>query len=111
MVENAEKVVDKKLKQQVSLKEKLNTLLKREKRLSDAIEVSKAKLQETKKEIKNLQTKIAGIEFLNMKPNEFLVMSQNLGRQDMLVGDILKMAAGGDFKKLQEIYISMQDVK
>ena len=98
-------------KKPISKSEKLEQLLIKEKQLEENVEIAKGKLQVVRNEIADTQKEIGGLEFLKLRPDEFLRITKNLEEQKIPVGEILKLLSDGDFMKLQEIYDGMKNTK
>jgi len=112
---NGDKSPNNKRKRQTP-KERLKILMERHARADEAVRQSLASLEKRKTardnlatEIAAVQMEIAGLDFLNIKPDEFVLMHDNLERQQISTSEILKLLANGDFEKLQEIYSALKD--
>jgi len=94
-----------------STKKKLQTLLNKEEKYLQIIKDAKARLAVVQKEIEAEKIKVISLSFLDISPDEFLEITENLQAKKIPAGEILRLISDGDFQKLQEIFAVQKEKK
>ena len=116
-MQNTDATTKKNARRTPTAKERLKSLLDKERKAVSSVEAARKALEKSKKNLSEIQREISkvqieavGLEFLSINPDEFVEISDSLERLKIPPGRILKLLAEGNFTKMQEIYLAMKSV-